>query len=86
MSDNEAALFAVKNLGYNLSDAEAKTYYNQVNLEFIKHFSKSEQGIFIIRQACGTQSESARVFQNAESAEWLFNYFSEVFKDGSQQQ
>ena len=72
----EAAMIIIKNMGQNLTESQAKQFYKAVDFAFISRHASSEQGLLILRQACGAPSKAVSLFALPDYANWLYNHLS----------
>lgn len=59
---SEGAMIIIKNMGQNLSESQAKQFYKVVDFAFISKFAHKEQGLLILRQACGAPNKTVSLF------------------------
>lgn len=71
---SEAAMVIIKNMGYGLTETHAIQFYRVIDFAFISKHAGSEQGLFILRQACGASSKAVSLFLLPDSAKWLFEF------------
>jgi hypothetical protein len=71
---SEAAMVVIKNMGYGLTEKHAMQFYRVIDFVFISKHAGSEQGLFILRQACGAPSKAVSLFLLPDSAKWLYRF------------
>ena len=81
-NSNETALFCIKNMGYNLDDNQAKRFHQIIDYTFIQKVSSSDQGLLILRQACGVSLEAVQIFSKQEQADWLYSHLGNIMCTG----